>query len=95
MAALRKQVGEATEERDSRFIDQAEGVVVYYPRKVHSKGVDAEMNHARRTGKPIFLYCAEDLGGGPFAVPPSHFRTSADALVDLLKTEFVPRPTDG
>jgi adenylate kinase len=93
MAALKKQVGEATEERDYRFINQAEAVVVYYPRKVPSKGVDAEMNHARRTGKPMFLYCPEDPGGGPFAVPPTHSRTSPDELIDLLKKELSPRPS--
>jgi len=35
---LRKQLSEATVDRDFRFIDQADVVVVYYPRKVASKG---------------------------------------------------------
>jgi hypothetical protein len=89
MAALRSEVGETTEERDYRFIDQADAVVVYFPRRVPSKGVDAEMNHARRTGKPIFLYCPEDPGGGPFAVPPSHFRSNPAEFEQLLRNELI------
>ena len=85
---LRKQVGEATEDRDYRFIDQADAIVVFYPKKVSSKGVDAEMNHARRTGKPIYLYCPEDPGGGPFAVPPSDFKSDVEEFVTLLKQKL-------
>jgi adenylate kinase len=87
MAALRREVGEATTERDYRFIDQADAVVVYYPKKVPSKGVDAEMNHARRTGKPIFLYSPEHPGGGPFAVPERYFQSNPDEFVRLLRRE--------
>lgn len=90
MKALRKQVGEATVDRDYRFIDQAHAVVVYFPRKVTSKGVDSEMNHALRTGKPIYLYSPEDPGGGPFAVAPSHFRTDPGEYLELLKQELSP-----
>lgn len=85
MTALRRQVGETTEDRDYRFIDQADAVVVYYPRRVASKGVDAEMKHARRTGKPIFLYCPEDPGGGPFAVPATHCRSDREEFMQLLR----------
>ena len=91
MQALQKEVGETTVERDFRFIDQANAVVVYFPRKVFSKGVDAEMNHARKTGKPIFLYSPEELGGGPFAVPPSHYRSDSAEFVELLKRELGPQ----
>jgi hypothetical protein len=88
MKALRKEVGETTVGRDYRFIDQAEAVVAFFPKKVQSKGVDAEMNHARMTGKPIFLYSPEDLGGGPFAVPPSHYRSEVSAYLELLRAEL-------
>jgi adenylate kinase len=93
MGALRKQVGEATMDRDYRFIDQAEAVVAYFPKKVTSKGVDAEMNHAQRTGKPIFLYSPEDLGGGPFAVPvpPDHVGRTPDEFLTLLRKQLAPR----
>lgn len=90
MQQLRREVGEATVDRDFRFIDQAEAVVVFFPKKVPSKGVDAEMNHARRTGKPIYVCSPEDLGGGPFAVPPSHFRDSRVGFVELLRNELGP-----
>jgi adenylate kinase len=89
MRTLRKEVGEATIERDFRFINQADAVVAYYPRKVSSKGVDAEMNHARRIGKPIFLYCPENPGGGPFAVPPSHFRSDPNDFITLLREKLI------
>jgi adenylate kinase len=95
MKALRKQVGEATVDRDYRFIDQADAVVVYFPKKVASKGVDAEMNHARRSGKQIFLYSPEDPGGGPFAVPPHHFRTDPDEFIQMLREELQPRELPG
>ncbi len=88
MKAVRKQVGDITESRDYRFIDQAEAVVVYYPKKVPSKGVDAEMNHARRTGKDVYLYSPEDPGGGPFAVEPKYFRSDQDKFVQLLRQEL-------
>ncbi len=91
MRALRKQIGEVTKVRDFRFIDQAQAVVVYYPRRVESKGVDAEMLHAHKTGKPIYVYCPEDLGGGPFAVAPSHFRSDPDQYLTLLKEHLGPR----
>ena len=88
MEAIRHEVGEVTKDRDFRFIDQAEAVVVYFPKKVPSKGVDAEMNHARSTGKPIFLYSPEDLGGGPFAVPATHFRSNPQDYLQLIRQEL-------
>lgn len=91
MSALRREIGEVTRVRDYRFIDQTEAVVVYYPKKVPSKGVDAEMAHAHKTGKPIYAYCPEDLGGGPFAVPPSHFRSNPDQYLTLLREHLGPR----
>src|SRR5207247_10858868 len=87
---LRKQLSEATVDRDFRFIDQADVVVVYYPRKVASKGVDAEMAHARRTGKPIYLYSPESPSEGPFAVPPKDFRSNSDEFLALLRKELAP-----
>lgn len=90
MQALRAEIGETTRDRDFRFIDQADAIVVYFPRKVPSKGVDAEMNHARATGKPIYLYCPEELGGGPFAVPADHYRNDPAEYLALLKSRLAP-----
>jgi nucleoside 2-deoxyribosyltransferase len=91
MRALRRQVGETTVERDFRFIDQADALIAYFPKKVASKGVDAEMSHAFRSGKPIYLYCPEEIEGGPFAVSPSHFRSRREDFVELLRQELAPR----
>jgi nucleoside 2-deoxyribosyltransferase len=91
MRALRKEVGETTVDRDFKFIDQADAVVVYYPKKVDSKGVDSEMRHAVETGKPIFLYCPEDLGGGPFQVPANQVRSNPEDFMNLLKEELGPK----
>lgn len=90
MGALRKEVGEATVDRDFRFIDQADAVVVYYPRKVPSKGVDSEMRHALDTGKPIYLYSPEDLGGGPFQPPADHVRKDPAGFIKLLREKLEP-----
>jgi hypothetical protein len=90
MQTFRKEVGEATVERDFRFIDQADAVVVYYPSMVASKGVDAEMRHARKTGKPIYLYAPQVPGGGPFAVPPSHFASKPNKFITLLMDRLKP-----
>ena len=89
MKHLRQEIGDITEERDYRFIDQAGAVVVYYPKIVASQGVDAEMSYARRTGKPIYLYKPEDgKDPSPFAVPPSHIRHDPDEYYKLLKKEL-------
>jgi len=56
MEIIKKEVGQATIERDFRYIDQTDAVVVYYPKKVDSKGADAEMRHAFEFGKPIYLW---------------------------------------
>lgn len=90
MKYLRKEIGDITEERDYRFIDQADAVVVYFPKIVPSKGVEAEMNYARRTGKSIFMYRPKDeRDEGPFAVPPSHYSPDPDAYIELLKGELL------
>lgn len=89
LKSLRPEIGDVTVSRDYRFIDQSEAIVVYFPKKVDSKGVDAEMNHALRTGKEIFLYSPEDLGGGPFAVEPGHFSPDKEEYLELLKRELV------
>jgi len=88
MKVLKRQVGETTVDRDFRFIDQADAVVVYYPRKVSSQGVDAEMRHAVETGKPIFLYCPEELGGSPFAPPASHTSNDKGRYIALLREKL-------
>ncbi len=85
---LRDQVGDTTIQRDFRLIDQADAVVVYFPKKVSSMGVDAEMKYARATGKPIYEYCPEDLSGGPFEVRPRFFRKNRDEYLGLLRSEF-------
>ena len=85
MRPIQKEVGEATEDRDYRSINQAEGIVVYFPKRVPSKGVDAEMRHAKRTGRTIFLYCPEDLGGGPFSVKPDYYSPTREGLVAMLR----------
>jgi len=95
LSALRTEVGEITRDRDFRFIDQADALVAYFPRKVPSKGVDAEMNHARDTGKPIFLYSPEELGGGPFAVPTDHYRNDPTEYLELLKSRLGPTKGEG
>jgi hypothetical protein len=92
MTILRKQVGETTIDRDFRFIDQADAVVVYYPRKVPSQGVDAEMRHAVETGKPIFLYCPEELSGSPFAPPATHTSNDPGRYIALLRERLSENP---
>jgi adenylate kinase len=93
MSEIIKEVGEVVVDKDYRFIDQADAIVVYYPKLVPSKGVDAEMNYARRTGKPIYLYCPEELRGGPFVVPPTHFRSNATDFINLLRSALTDQAT--
>lgn len=45
-----------TIQRDYRFIDQADAVVVYYGTEKNSPGVLAEIYYAYRTAKPVFIY---------------------------------------
>lgn len=89
MRALREEIGDITEERDYRFINQADAVVVYFPKVVPSTGVHAEMVHAKHAGKPIFM-CSPENGRypGPFSVVPSHFRPNQRDFIELLKSEL-------
>lgn len=90
MKTLRGRVGEATVDRDFRFINQADAVVVYYPRKVESHGVASEMRHARQIGKEIFLYCPQELGGGPFQPPADHTSKNKKRFLTLLRRHLIP-----
>ncbi|MCK5677013.1 MAG: nucleoside 2-deoxyribosyltransferase [Flavobacteriaceae bacterium] len=45
-----------TVERDFRFIDQSDAVVVIYPTEKISPGVLAEIIYAHRNQKPVFMY---------------------------------------
>jgi len=95
MRAVRKEVGDTTVERDFRLIDQSNAVVVYYPRKVTSKGVDAEMRYAFETGTPVFLYCPEELNYGPFQPPADRIRQDPQEYVDLLRARLAPGNEEG
>lgn len=90
MSLVQWEVGDVTVERDYRFIDQADAVVVYYPKFVQSEGVVAEMRHAHKTGKDIYLYQPEKVDVGPFIVPPKHTGYDPNEFYELLKTELAP-----
>lgn len=49
-------VNTRTIQRDFRFIDQSNAVVVYYDTDKNSPGVFAEIYYAYRTGKPVYIY---------------------------------------
>lgn len=89
MKAIRVEIGDQTKDRDFRFIDQSDAIVVYYPKKVASKGVDAEMAHAFKTGKRIFLYTPDDLGGGPFAIPADHVSNNKEEYINILRRKLL------
>jgi len=85
MNELRGAIGDVTMDHDYRLIDQSDAIVVYFPLKVDSKGVDAEMNYAQQNGKPIFRYCPEELEGGPFQVPADHQTRDRNQYIRRLK----------
>jgi hypothetical protein len=87
MEEIAQELGEQTEQRDFRFIDQSEILVAFFPKVVPSKGVDAELRHARTTGKMIYL-CYPQEAGGPFNVTPDCFAASRDELLDLARSHF-------
>jgi nucleoside 2-deoxyribosyltransferase len=88
MLDRRDEIGKVTVFRDKRFIDQADALVVYFPKVVPSPGVDAEMAHAKKIGTPIYLYSPEDLGVSPFIVPPDMRRKSSGEFLEMLRHEF-------
>ena len=88
MKLLKIPIGEATKRRDFRLIDQSDGIIVYYPKKVYSKGVDAEMAYAHSTRKPIFLYCPEEIDTGPFLAPIKFMSQDRDEFINHLKNSF-------
>jgi hypothetical protein len=95
MKEIAQELGEQTEQRDFRFIDQSEILIAFFPKAVPSKGVDAELRHARTTGKMIYL-CYPKKGGGPFNITPDYFAASRDELLDLICSHFegLDRPQD-
>lgn len=54
-----------TVKRDQQFIDQADLVVVNFPERVYSSGVEYEVNYAARTGTPVWII-KPDGHFGPF-----------------------------
>lgn len=87
MTTIAKELGEQTEQRDYRFIDQSEALVAFFPKAVTSKGVDAELRHARTTGKIIYL-CYPEKTAGPFNTPPDYFASTKQEFVTLLRAHL-------
>jgi len=87
MKAIAKELGEQTEHRDFRFIDQSELLVAFFPAAVFSRGVDAELRHAKTTGKIIYL-CYPQKTGGPFTTSPDYFATSGEDFLGILKAHL-------
>jgi len=88
MKIIKKEVGQATIERDFRYIDQTDAIVVYYPKRVDSQGVDAEMRHAFESGKPVYLYCPDELRYGPFQPPADHTSMDREGYLKLLRRKL-------
>lgn len=95
MAAIAEELGEQTEQRDFRFIDQSEVLIAFFPKAVPSKGVEAELRHAKTTGKVIYL-CYPKKTGGPFSISPDFFTSSPDEFLELICSHFegLDKPTD-
>ena len=87
MTEIARELGEQTEQRDYRFIDQSEVLVAFFPRSVPSKGVEAEMRHARTSGKIIYL-CHPSLSEGPFSVSPDYSASSPEELLEIIQQHF-------
>ncbi len=45
----------ATVKRDYRFIDQCDKIIIYFPKMVHSAGVEKEMAYAHQSNKKVWL----------------------------------------
>jgi hypothetical protein len=88
MRVVREQIGQTTIERDFRYIDQADAVVVYFPKNVPSKGVDAEMRYAFESGKPVYHYCPEKYDYGPFQPVAARTSNNRNEYVALLRREL-------
>jgi len=87
MENITKELGEQTEQRDFRFIDQSEILIAFFPKDVSSIGVEAELRHAKTTGKIIYL-CYPGKHKGPFSVPPDYFASSEKELIELIRSHF-------
>ena len=74
-----------TIQRDFRFIDQSNAVIVYYDTEKNSPGVFAEIYYAYRTGKPVFIFF-------PYKVSP--FLQEAVTSIDDNLDSFMARLED-
>jgi adenylate kinase len=88
MKEISKELGEQTEQRDFRFIDQSEILIAFFPQAVPSKGVEAELRHAKTTGKIIYLYYPGGPGAGPFSVVPDYAASSPEEFLELIRQHF-------
>jgi nucleoside 2-deoxyribosyltransferase/adenylate kinase len=88
MKLVRREVGQTTIERDFRYIDQADAVVVYFPKKVPSDGVTAEMRYAFEAGKPVYHYCPEAYDHGPFQPVAGRTSNNRKEYVALLRQDL-------
>jgi len=87
MSEIAKELGEQTEQRDYRFIDQSEILIAFFPKAAPSKGVEAELRHARTTGKIIYL-CYPQQTGGPFSISPDYLASSKEEFLNLIRDHF-------
>ncbi len=89
MKEIAKELGDQTEERDFRFIDQSEVLVAFFPEDVPSKGVERELLHAKTTGKLIYLcHPKATVAGGPFVVAPDFAASNREELETTLRAHF-------
>lgn len=76
-----------TIERDFQFIDQADGMVCFYPTDKVSPGVLAEIYYAHRMQKPVFMVFSEKIS--PFLEDAvTKFESKPDTLLKYLEKEW-------
>ena len=71
--------------RDYHFIDQADGIIIYYPKVLPSPGVESERSYAHQTNKSVWIIYPNPKKSPFITYSTDRFFKNTEAVVRELK----------